>query len=538
MLNLKHLKFIRMKQIIRIYSILGFLLLQISITQAQDQSFSKVYEDIANGMGVKANLIMPTFDTSYLLIGSSEIHNYSNITKVNQYGDVVWGKTYSFNNYFNFDLNCGTPTYDSAFVIAGSIKNESTDKTDNFLMKINESGDILWTSTFGTADVLSYSLSVEQCFDSGFIISGYYLHTNPIKYCINVLKTDKYGQLEWAKEIVLGDYMNISYCAKQTTDTTYVLTGKFKDDPPSVNYSFVMNLSSTGDVNWVKKMWIDGELMGINDFMLDGNDLFLFFENMDHIGLMKTDSAANILWSKEFTNQENEHALELPSKKMQRTSDGGFVFPYGNTYFWGGVLKADMQGNTIWHNDIAFMVEGISETINHEYLVLGTGPIEGVKGYYQMGLNQLTSQGIGSECSTQSEVSAEDIIINSEQAEYVINSVALNTISNTIDVGDNIIITKDGCVDFYGAVDETDSNKKLSIYPNPNYGVFTIDMLEQGEKGELTIYNSLNELIYTKSLTPGSQSIDLSHHKPGMYFYSFKSDSSELSSGKFIILEQ
>jgi len=537
MLNLNHLKFIRMKQIIRIYSILGFLLLQINITQAQDLTFAKVYDDIANGMGVKANLIMPTFDTSYLLIGSNEIHNYSNITKVNQYGDVIWGKTYSFNNYFNFDLNCGTPTYDSAFVIAGSIKNESTDKTDNFLMKINESGDTLWTSTFGTADVSSYPLSVEQSNDSGFIISGYYLHPNPVKYCINVLKTDKYGQLEWAKEIVLGDYMNISYCAKQTTDTTYVLTGKFKDDPPSVNYSFVMNLSSTGDVNWVKKMWIDGELMGINDFMLDGNDLFLFFENMDHIGLMKTDSAANILWSKEFTNQENEHALELPSKKMQRTSDGGFVFPYGNTYFWGGVLKADVQGNTIWHNNIAFMVEGISETINHEYLVLGTGPIQGVKGYYQMGLNQLTSQGIGSECSWQSEVTAEDIIINSEQAEYVINTVVLNTISNTIDVGDNIIITKDGCVDFYGAVDETDSNKNLSIYPNPNHGVFSIEMLQEGQKRELKIYNILGELTDRIAIHTHLQSIDLSHHQAGTYFYSIQSESSVLSSGTFIILE-
>jgi len=515
-----------------------FALLSLSslnLLQAQDLVFSKVYEDVLNGMGVKANSIIPTFDTSYLLIGSPESYNYSNITKVNKNGDVVWGKTYDFNSYYYFNLRCATSTYDSAFVAAGSLENETTNKKDNFLMKINALGDTLWTSTFGDRYLSYYPLSIEQTYDSGFIMSGYKLHENVPNYRINVLKTNKYGELEWAKEIVLGDFINLAYCAKQTTDTSFIITGKFKDSPQSTNYSFIMNLSDLGDVNWVKKIWIDDEVMGINDFVLEGNDMVFYFENSGDIGLLKTDSMANILWYKKYKTHNNEHYLNMPSKKLLKTNDNGFILPYGSGFSWGGVLKTDALGNIVWHNELNLIVEMATETINHEYLILGNGPIEGVKGYYQMGLYQLDSQGNGNECVWPLGVQVEEITINSQVVNYSIESNALNTISNTIDVSNNVITVKEGCVDFYGAVNDENTKDKLSIYPNPNQGLFTIENIQK--QGHLMIYNPLGELIYKIQLHNSLQTVDLSHHRSGIYFYQFESDGAIINSGKLIILE-
>ncbi|MCK5776586.1 MAG: T9SS type A sorting domain-containing protein [Bacteroidales bacterium] len=509
-------------------------LFSLNLLQAQDLVFSKVYDDLENGMGLSAYTIIPTFDTSYLLIGATEENSASNITKVNQYGDVVWGKTYSFNSYFHLNLTCATPTYDSAFLVTGSIKNETTNKKNNFLMKINDVGDTLWTATYGAIEYHNHPMSVEQTIDSGFIISGYTYHEEGSIRKINVFKTDKNGQLEWAKLITLTNLSNIAYCAKQIADSSYIITGRFNDSQ-SIYNSFVMNLSELGAVNWVKKMSINGNTMCINDFVLEGNDMVLFFETNNNVGLIKTDSIANIQWGKEYKSNGQDHILDVPSMKLKQTNDGSYIFAYGNSFFIGGILKVDDSGNVEWHNELNFKTREVIETINHEYLALGNGPLEGVKGYYQMGLYQLDAQGNGTECAWPLGVQIEEPTINSQAVDYNMESNALNDVSNTIDVSNKLVSVREGCVDFYGAINDENTKDKLSIYPNPNQGLFTIENIQK--QGHLMIYNPLGELIHKTQLTNSSQTMDLGHHRSGIYFYQFESDGAIINSGKLIILE-
>jgi hypothetical protein len=70
---------------------------------------------------------------------------------------------------------------------------------------------------------------------------------------------------------------------------------------------------------------------------------------------------------------------------------------------------------------------------------------------------------------------------------------------------------------------------RLTIYPNPSKGVFTIK--SQTKKGELEIYNSIGERVYSEKLK--SETIYL-NHPPGIYFVKV-SDGEKVLSQKLII---
>lgn len=56
-------------------------------------------------------------------------------------------------------------------------------------------------------------------------------------------------------------------------------------------------------------------------------------------------------------------------------------------------------------------------------------------------------------------------------------------------------------------------NMKVSIYPNPNNGIFMIE----GQEGALEIYNSIGEIVYSNKITMQNTEIDLSSHPKGVY---------------------
>jgi len=523
-----------MKTSIRIFMV--FMVSALFSHPIQAQTFSKVYEDVANGLGISAYDFISSFDTAYLLFGSAEVPNYANITKVNQYGEVVWAKTYTYNDYYHLDFTCATPTYDSAFLFAGNINGGSGNIRNSYLMKIDCYGDTIWTATYGSVTYNSYIMSVEQTIDSGFVLTGYGYGNDVPNYIIKVLKTDKNGELEWAKDIILGTFSNLAYSVKQIYDTTYIVTGRYSHEPQGTIYSFIMNLSENGLHKWTKKLWNDQEHLTLIDFVLEEKDMVFLFETSDGLGLIKTDSAANMEWNKYYNVGSHEHFVNYPSVKVQKTFDGGYVMPYGASFFWGGLIKTDEYGTVEWHNEVEMKMRQVRETHDQHFLVLGNGPIEGVKGYNQMGLIKLDNDGLGSQCVWGGAQTGVEINIQSALAESDLEESALIRYSNAIEIQDNPIIVKEGCVDFYGAIEEDDLLNKPILFPNPNYGTFTIKNIKS--PASISIYNALGKIVYQASLSSNQQTIEINSQNLGVYFYKVENRSGVVSFGRFVVVEQ
>ncbi len=86
--------------------------------------------------------------------------------------------------------------------------------------------------------------------------------------------------------------------------------------------------------------------------------------------------------------------------------------------------------------------------------------------------------------------------------------------------------------------DDKESAIDLSIYPNPNQGVFTVNYnLPEKSTGEVIVYAMDGKKVYSFSCQSGEhrQVVDVSGVAPGTYIYSFRIDGIGVSQGKFIV---
>ena len=102
----------------------------------------------------------------------------------------TWEKHFPF-----FDAKDVVQTNDGMFVMAGNTYADETGKTDVFLSKIDEQGDLLWTQEYSLGTNFFFTENIVSSMilttDGGFAIAG---STNGNVF---LMKTDASGQLEW-----------------------------------------------------------------------------------------------------------------------------------------------------------------------------------------------------------------------------------------------------------------------------------------------------------------------------------------------------
>ncbi len=74
----------------------------------------------------------------------------------------------------------------------------------------------------------------------------------------------------------------------------------------------------------------------------------------------------------------------------------------------------------------------------------------------------------------------------------------------------------------------------FNIFPNPNNGIFTLNLknISPGEKIE--VYNSMGEIVSTKNILSDNTTIDISNEASGIYFYRIISKDGMIASGKIV----
>ncbi|HSY76516.1 MAG TPA: choice-of-anchor J domain-containing protein, partial [Bacteroidia bacterium] len=79
------------------------------------------------------------------------------------------------------------------------------------------------------------------------------------------------------------------------------------------------------------------------------------------------------------------------------------------------------------------------------------------------------------------------------------------------------------------------NTSKVSIYPNPNNGSFTVDINNAQDKQQLEIYNMLGQNIYGTVVMEGKTQVNFTQ-TPGVYFYRILTfDGKMVSEGKVIV---
>ncbi len=130
----------------------------------------------------------PTMDGGFILGGNTTSYGTGiYLIKTNGSGDTLWTKVYDETNDIGAWDIAQKP--DSGFIIAGNTS-PSSSSNDVYLIRTNPIGDIIWTRTYGRADIYDDAASVALTSDGGYAVAGcsgeYYLD-------VYLIKTDSLG---------------------------------------------------------------------------------------------------------------------------------------------------------------------------------------------------------------------------------------------------------------------------------------------------------------------------------------------------------
>jgi hypothetical protein len=214
-------------------------------------SWQKAYGE--QGGGDYASTIQQTADGGYIVAGltHSFISSYyaAFLMKLDSDGNVSWRKTYRGQSGFD-SASTIQQTADGGYIVAGSTTSD-TGYSAALLMKLDESGNIVWQKTYGQQYGVAQIPTIQQTADGGYIVAGG-APSNPDYIGALVMKLDRDGNVSWQK--AYGQQPDADYAStiQQTADGGYIVAGQTHYSEIDYWSALLMKLDSDGNVSWQK----------------------------------------------------------------------------------------------------------------------------------------------------------------------------------------------------------------------------------------------------------------------------------------------
>ena len=328
-------------------SIVIFVLLSFPIINSVGAS-SVMWSQTYGGVGEEvAHSLVETSDGGYALAGYTRDFGAPEgdgdfwLVKTDAFGNIEWNKTYGGDGQDRaYSL---VETSDGGYALAGSTWSFGAGKDDFWLVKTDRYGNLEWNRTYGGARSDSAS-SLVVTSDGGFALAGDTFLINSSDPDFLLIKTDAYGNMEWNQ--TYDSWWDHASSVVETSDGGYVIAG-FAGSYFGIGDFWLVKTDGNGNMEWDKKH--DKGLNSMVETSDGGFALAGVRESFDHgfhndFWLVKTDSYGNIEWSQTHGGLEDDIAHSLVE-----TSDGGYAiagytysFGAGDSDFW--LIKTDEHG--------------------------------------------------------------------------------------------------------------------------------------------------------------------------------------------------
>jgi hypothetical protein len=251
------------------------LLIASECVQAQVH-FEKRY---ANHPGAEVKALRQTFDGGYIMVGGDA--QEAAIIRTDEFGDSLWTKNYTNPGQFAFNLEqCA----DSGFIVTGYAFYNGCDA---YLRKLNPDGTEAWFQYYDGSGC-EWGQTLKQLPDGGFILAG-----------TEITRTDSAGNLIWTQATSTG---NQAMSMVITSDGNLVYSS---------------TSASTASGAWLTKMDFDG----------------------------------NEIWTKHYTDL---YFYNNSDNNITETSDGEFILVGRNVSVPSGLIKkVSSNGTLVWTKNLS-----------------------------------------------------------------------------------------------------------------------------------------------------------------------------------------
>ena len=156
--------------------------------------------------------IIPANDGGFILVGGyykTLMSPQARIMKIDEDGNVLWDKSYGA--LFKWEwFTSITPTSDNSYIAVGGCKGGTyglgIKGSDVWILKMDNSGSIIWFRVYGSLFLKDYSLCVQETTDGGYIFTGHVYGIGNIGdptfadwSKMWLVKTNARGWMEWQK---------------------------------------------------------------------------------------------------------------------------------------------------------------------------------------------------------------------------------------------------------------------------------------------------------------------------------------------------
>ena len=276
---------------------------------------------------------------------------------------------------------------DDGYLITGSTRSDDGDvsyfngMSDIWLVKISNTGDLLWEKTYGGSKGEG-STRIFEAGEGNFYIIGASNSSDgdvsndpyPNTWDLWVLKIDSTGNIIW-EEIYGGNGDETVWTGTTTDDgglVALVWTGS-SDGDVSNHYglydAWMIKVNSEGEKQWDFTLGSPGQdvgqaiiqtsdggfLVGISTLLFEGGNITCTPHNSDYSEavLVKLDADLNIEWDRCYGGSENDGATALAEVSdgyimggYAGSNDGDISGWHGESDIW--IVKVDFDGGILW----------------------------------------------------------------------------------------------------------------------------------------------------------------------------------------------
>ena len=458
-----------------------------------------------------------------LLTGGTQSEGFYSVTEIPGNGYAMVGSTYSFgvgsedillvrtdaNGLLLWSKTYGAADIDlansiayvpgSGFVIAGGTRSFGSNY-DGHLLFVDLSGNPIWSFSMPASGQDAFN-SVAVASDGGFIVAG----TVNDNHC--QIKVSSTGTLQWMRSLNWGG-SSIGLSVMQTADGGYASAGFVAAPGTGSTDITVLKTNPQGDTLWTRRLGGPGfdEAETIRPtpdggFIISGNSSN-FPGGGREFYFIKLDSIGNVMWSKSGGGVGTDYAIDAIATAT------GYVF-IGNSISFGAgnwdvvVMGADAGGDLLWQNSIGTP----SSDYPHQIIATSDGSYAIAGETFGGSLGQSNGFLFKNEtagpvnCAGFSGFAALNTVItptnNSAPTSVTASALTAITFQTTTPQLSDQSLCLTGI--------QTSSSGQLTIAPNPFNESITITLNQTVENAVATITNLAGQTVYREALQTGNR---------------------------------
>jgi hypothetical protein len=290
--------------------------------------------------------VVPTPDGGYVLGGETKSYGDNSSSfyflKVDEYGNQLWHSWYGYPRA-NIPHGFAT-TPDGGYIMAGFEGDISMFDDDIYVVKVDGSGNLVWERTYGdpTIDITDYGSAVAVVPGGGYVVGGETVSVDPEGGCL--LRIDESGEIIWWKTYPGGGTPS---CVVVTTDGGFLTAGLSVCG--DVFCGGLIRADESGNLLWSKAVETAMILYSMVPARDGGYIIAGYTHGISDAYIVKIDDSGNPIWEKTYGGTANDMAYSVC-----RAHCGGYIVagwtatPDSDDPADVWIFKIDESGNMLW----------------------------------------------------------------------------------------------------------------------------------------------------------------------------------------------